>query len=336
MMSSCRLRLGSLVALLAPLLTCSVSALPMITALSLDPASTSLTSGRTPADVVTPGQGLPGLRSGTQLGLQNNFPGGSYDNLNSLSFNETELVDDFLFSVDRLAQGTTGTAVAQQFAAQRVGASVFVAQSGKLTNSLAYSPAQLGLAGGFVGDDLDALVAEDSAHVQFYYFTIDGLSPSAMLLAGNRASDILVNSAIGTFGVFAEGVPTIGLQNGDEIDALILIDNGQIGVLDVGVDVALFSLSPFSPTSYTRSGASYAAGVAGQLSPADILVTDFSGSFALFTGANQIGLRPSDNVDALAVPEPGDWFAMLCIAMAIVLSGRTFAAARSVNQGDQP
>jgi len=74
-------------------------------------------------------------------------------------------------------------------------------------------------------------------------------------------------------------------------------------------DLALFSLSTFSPSAFTFTGNSYVPGLQGSLSPADILFTDFRFSegigFSLWASAADIGLRSDDEVDALdTVPEP--------------------------------
>ncbi len=101
--------------------------------------------------------------------------------------------------------------------------------------------------------------------------------------------------------------PSLGLDTLDNIDALVLYDLNQLGGpkwngpgAEAGIDYALFSLSHGS-ASLNNLG----------LSEADIFFTDFSGSFALYAGAADLGLAggpgftPGDNVDALeVVPEP--------------------------------
>jgi hypothetical protein len=99
----------------------------------------------------------------------------------------------------------------------------------------------------------------------------------------------------------------MGLLPGDQINGLALFTTDQGPTAHAG-DVALFTLSPFSPDTFTTSGLSYAPGVQQQLSPGDILMTRFDGSFTLFAAAGDLGLLPSDQVTAvttLAVPEPG-------------------------------
>ena len=106
------------------------------------------------------------------------------------------------------------------------------------------------------------------------------------------------------------------LQAGDDLDALILSDlalkqmpEGQIiawmpdGVLNPGLDEALFSLAAGSPSL----GAAF--------SPGDVFYTDFQGSFSLWVSAAQLGLLAADELNALdtmphpeggpPIPEPG-------------------------------
>lgn len=66
----------------------------------------------------------------------------------------------------------------------------------------------------------------------------------------------------------------------DDIDALDLFDRGTVGVLDPGVDYALFSLSPGSQSLHIYPG----------VNAADIFFTDFRGSFATFAGDDDLGL----------------------------------------------
>ncbi len=75
---------------------------------------------------------------------------------------------------------------------------------------------------------------------------------------------------------------------GDEIDALVMWDRGAIGAPDPGLDLALFSLAPGSPSL-------------GGASPAAIFVTDFNFGFCTYVPANQLGLVVTDNVDGLDV-----------------------------------
>lgn len=59
-------------------------------------------------------------------------------------------------------------------------------------------------------------------------------------------------------------------------------------------DLAIFSLAPGSETLRGFS-----------LSPADLFITDFDGTFTLYASASDMGLLPGDNIDGLdTIPEP--------------------------------
>ena len=157
-------------------------------------------------------------------------------------------------------------------------------------------------------DDLDALEMDnplssvdqngDGLQDAPVYFNLDRVSPS--LSGGMSADDIFVSTAPFSFDIFADGVADMGLSGGDAIDALILSDTLFSGLLDPGVDEALFSLDLLSSTS-----------------PGDIFYTDFMRPFmpgldwklggSLFASAASIGLLATDNLNALdmfTVPEP--------------------------------
>lgn len=86
--------------------------------------------------------------------------------------------------------------------------------------------------------------------------------------------------------------PALGLDlqgpNTDDVDALILFDNGTVGVLDPGIDFALFSLSPGSQSLTSH-----------QITAADLFFTDFKGSFTIFAPDETFGLdgtmKPAEN-----------------------------------------
>ena len=165
-------------------------------------------------------------------------------------------------------------------------------------------------------------------------------------------SDILRSDA---GDVFARGIEDIGLVAGDDIDALALfrpsVDAGVIGgdlesgdglspdlvrndlfgdqqlVFDPNpdrdfkgidafnggepTDLALFSLSPDS----LSLGGFFDI----DLSPGDLFITDFDGTFSLYATAESLGLFFDDNLDALDVqiPEPT---AIVLFTMALSLS----------------
>jgi hypothetical protein len=143
-------------------------------------------------------------------------------------------------------------------------------------------------------DDMDALeITEidqdgDGTHDTPIFFSLDATSSS---LGTDSQSDIFLSTAGATsFGLFA-AAQTMGLDAiNDELDALAVWDLGTSGSLDMGVDLALFSLAPDSATL-----------IALNASPADIFITDFSDDFQLFLSHADLGLLFTDNLNALDV-----------------------------------
>ncbi|MCE9552372.1 MAG: matrixin family metalloprotease [Planctomycetes bacterium] len=94
---------------------------------------------------------------------------------------------------------------------------------------------------------------------------------------------------------------------GDDIDALIVSDQtlNQFppiveatpnGALNPGIDTALFSLAPGSPTLSI-----FSPGLGRTYSAADVFLTSFGGSFVVYASAESLGLLPTDNIDALDI-----------------------------------
>ncbi|NNM01167.1 MAG: PEP-CTERM sorting domain-containing protein [Gammaproteobacteria bacterium] len=233
---------------------------------------------------------------GAALGLADDFFSGLFDNMNALSYGRDPIRNPLLFSVDRVAIGAPGTAVAAEAAPglEDAAGDVFQANPPFFSNIKRIDESALFLTGGFFGDDLNALDVDrrrPRGGFEFVYFSVDDLS-----FNGVHAPDVLISPLPGgPFSVFADGIVDIGLLPGDDLDALVLADGGVIGELDAG-DRALFSISAFSTSSIF---------LGGSWSPADVLFTDFSGSFSLFASAASIGLRVDDELDALdTIPEP--------------------------------
>lgn len=281
---------------------------------SIDPASPAVNGGITPDDVLRRGPVI--FTPGTALGLLDGFANGVFDNLDALSYGQDPIRNPLYFSVDRVAVGVAGTDVFDQAAPALAEAAgdVFVSLPPAGDNLLFIDEEALGLTPGFFGDDLDALEI-DTLPAPWTYFSIDRLSATNGFGAGTLANDILISPGNGAFGIFALGELNMGLDAMDDLDALVLCDVNLNGVLNPGVDLALFSLSTFSPSAFTTSGLSYAPGVKGRLSPADVLFTDFTGGFTLWAPAGALGLLPDDELDALdtilvgpkVVPEPGSF-----------------------------
>ena len=89
----------------------------------------------------------------------------------------------------------------------------------------------------------------------------------------------------------------------DSIDALIVWDNGIPGVLEPGIDYALFS---FAPGSCTLWNLFYSLGY--QSSAAAIFLTDFQGYFYLYLFATDLGVGNNPNVGSIPPgPLPVIW-----------------------------
>lgn len=76
---------------------------------SIDPASPAVDGTITPDDVL--GSGPAVAVPGATLGLESDFFGGFFDNLNSLSFGADPISNPLFFSVDRVSVGLLGSAV---------------------------------------------------------------------------------------------------------------------------------------------------------------------------------------------------------------------------------
>ena len=155
--------------------------------------------------------------------------------------------------------------------------------------------------------------------VEFQVFDVNGdqhtdtwtyfsVAPDEMWVSGTMPQNIYcippglpANNA----SLYADGFVDIGLigWESDNIDALVLWEdpNAPAGVVDPGMDYALFSLSHGS-ASLNQWG----------LTESDIFFTNFTGAFWLFATDLDLGLAggpgmlPGDNVDALETLYPGD------------------------------
>lgn len=253
---------------------------------SIDPASPAIDGNITPDDVLVAGPTVH--TQGRDLGLQDDFFSGFYDNLNALSYGQDPIMNPLFFSVDRVAVGLPGSDVHDQAkpGVEEAAGDVYTTLPPFGSNSLFIDEQQLGLIPGFFGDDLDALEL-DSEPNPYTYFSVDYLSATV------DWTDIWVSTGNGDIEQYADGETQIGLLPEDDLDALALWDVFEPGTLNPGIDKALFSISTFSASAFTV------------VSPADILFTDFTGNFSLWASAADIGLRFDDEVDALdTVPEP--------------------------------
>ncbi len=146
---------------------------------------------------------------------------------------------------------------------------------------------------------------------RFVFFSIDTASPSSgvVLPPPVDPDDVLIALPPGfAFGVFADGAVDIGLLPGDDIDALAVSDVAPLGILNPGVDEALFSLHPGSPSVLVGPDGVPATG--DELSAAEIRYTSFTGVHVLYASAGALGLLARDNVNAIDIlprdlPPPG-------------------------------
>ena len=240
---------------------------------------------------------------------------GSVDDLNALSYGDDLAVGaqgETNFSVGPGAQGASGSAVEVQrncpspepepdvFSAQLNGSNTQELDgNGPIGTCAGAFP--LGLVeGASVRDDLNALYGQDPIVVdsdlngvpeQAVYFSLDLASPS-LTSYGLSAADVLRTVNGGQPTVYASAA-ALGLEAGDDIDALCLSESGD-GAYGAG-DLLYFSLAPGS-TTLGQIGAG----------PGDILRPG-SPNPGFVQGAASLGLVAGDDLDAakcLAFKDP--------------------------------
>jgi len=157
-------------------------------------------------------------------------------------------------------------------------------------------------------DDTTFDATADGLFDLFAYFSINPDEASLVGRSPGDLFDVAPNTAAGTPTPFATAA-SMGLDSGgvgsDSIDALAVFDHAALGGPgnggpggQAGVDYALFSLAPGSASLSTF-----------QLSAGDVFFTDFSGAFAVYATAADLGLLGGaggapgvgDNLDALEV-----------------------------------
>jgi hypothetical protein len=243
--------------------------------------------------------------------------GGTTDEANSMTFGSGAPWKVFHFSVDRHSIGATGDVVTEAAAGQAAGD--LFATDFDATNWLSINQHELGLAPAVLRDTpvdppIDELDAFDfgyhSAAAELINYTLEPGHP-------------LMGSEIGCGGeVFFVGdlwwsYTSMGLSSClDDIDALE-VDNVRLMIF--------YSLAPGSPSLLPGSPI---IGCSAGCSPADIFVVEqlpppIGQITRVFATAAELGLLPTDNVDAIALGDPPPLVPLLggggTVALALVL-----------------
>ncbi len=152
-------------------------------------------------------------------------------------------------------------------------------------------------------DELDGISEKDASSTFAFgvpatpaiFYTLRNGSPSLTTLPGTPPSGANIYFDLNPFAPGTEQVyalaGALGLQSGatgDDIDALVVFDNGD-GVYQPAVDQVMFSLKRGSPSL-----------LGGQFSPADIFMRSNGVTTRLATAA-RLGLAMTDNIDAIEV-----------------------------------
>lgn len=276
-----------------------------------------------PGDILGPG--FPPL-----LVVPGGVPGVNVDALsyNALGpspsgFGFTPLID---FSVDGLASGLAGSAVATEsvsfqaetdvFRSTAFGTNVLLHDGDGTGPGIAASLGLLEMAslspGGVDAFESQPTGAPPPVGAGGIYWSVDIASLSTAPYSGASAADIFVGGFAGGPIVYASE-SSLGLLPGDELDALQVYDLGIPGVFDAP-DIVLFSLDPTS-TSLATLG----------VSPGDILMSGAGGFLGTLIPDVALGLSPGDNLNALSVshiPEPGTLGLLSALVLAVLARRR--------------
>ena len=236
-----------------------------------------------------------------------------------------------VFSVSPVSLGAAATDVANEAAFGEQPADIFTSSGGG-TNSMLFDgngiAAPTGLTAAPLGifestppnNNVNAFDMRSASPSGSIYFSVDPASAGAY--GGPPAGEpgnVYVAPAAPLYDTFVPAVyatsALLGLTSADDIDALVVFEDGLAGF--TAGDVVRFSLAPGSP-SLVGFGAS----------PADIIdVTGPGGIPAIVATAASLGLLATDDVDSLdvLVPEPG---AGLLLALGGLLAGLWFRRSR--------
>ena len=194
--------------------------------------------------------------------------------------------------------------------------------------------------------DLQLLTSWTAGYLNWTYFTIYADEAAAVGISAADILDIPPGAGGGVAAppyapAMAMGLDMVGGPNSDDIDALVVFDNGAPGGPAWGgpgaepiIDYALFSLAPGS-----------ASLMAFGVDAADVCFTDFTGAFAVYAPSATLGLMGApggfpgtgDNLDALEIPCPGDLNGDGIVGLsdlAILLSNYGMAAGATYANGD--
>ncbi|HWL92867.1 MAG TPA: hypothetical protein VNT79_04980 [Phycisphaerae bacterium] len=144
-------------------------------------------------------------------------------------------------------------------------------------------------------DDTDAIFLEASGDPQAgVYFSSSRESPSLDELPGSASGANVYHdpnpASAGSETVYVDAAE-LGLatgQTGDDIDGLIIVDDGD-AAFDANVDYVLFTLTRNSPSLGT------------EYSPADIFISTGGEAFTVWIKAGDLGLAEDDHIDGLEI-----------------------------------
>lgn len=142
-------------------------------------------------------------------------------------------------------------------------------------------------------DNVDALAGVDAGAALFYSATSSSPSLNSLPGLANPSGAHIFRLAVTQISLYAS-YPQLGLQQADDVDALVVFDANADGLFN-GSDRVLFSLTPGAPSLAVIPGAS-ANGAA------DVFIAAPGQAAELFTTASSLGLAgENDDIDALEI-----------------------------------
>jgi hypothetical protein len=266
---------------------------------SIDAASPSASSGANSAFLSSGPVGGPPVVEETAASL--GLSGGSSDEMNSMTFGGPAPGSTFYFSVDRASVGLAGDVVTEAALGQAAG-DLYTLTVPTGSNVLVLNQDELGLAPASASGTPATPPIDD---VDAFDFDYGGSTMGSGILTGFTLASghPLSGTAVGCGGdVFIDSgwilpyAAYFGLAScADDVDAY---------ETDGTLNTVYFSLAPGSPSLAAGSPIS---GCAAGCSPADIFIKSQGGVAILLYTAADLGLRTTDNVDAIAFgPAPDE------------------------------